>query len=154
VKWGKELPLSLSCPSSRDGEEGEVAKNGADAGRILVLEDEPVIGRICQRVLAGERFEVDVADNGRAARDMLAKKAYDLYLLDVKTPVMSGIELYRWLEEERPQLISRVIFTSGSVMAGDTMAFIENTGKPFLPKPFTPEELLSIVRGTLEGLAR
>lgn len=125
-------------------------KPDCGARRILVLEDEPAIGGICRRVLAGEEFEVDIAVNGKVAQDMLGKKAYDLCLLDIKTPAMSGKELYQWLEEEHPQMVSRVIFTSGSVMGGDTMIFIEQTGKPFLPKPFTPDELRAVVRDTLK----
>ena len=125
-------------------------KPDCGARRILVLEDEPAIGGICQRVLADEEFEVDIAVNGKVAQDMLGKKAYDLCLLDIKTPAMSGKELYQWLKEEHPQMVSRVIFTSGSVMGGDTMIFIEQTGKPFLPKPFTPDELRAVVRDTLK----
>lgn len=125
-------------------------KPATGARRILVLEDEPAICNIFRRVLAGEGFEVDVAVNGKVAQDMLEEGQYNLCLLDIRTPVMSGGELYQWLEEEHPQLVSRVIFTTGSVMSGDAMSFIEKTGKPFLPKPFTPDELIAIVRETLK----
>ena len=125
-------------------------KSPAEARRILVLEDEPAIGGICQRVLAGEEFEVDIAVNGKIAQDMLMKKPYDLCLLDIKTPAMSGKEFYQWLEKTHPQLLNKVIFTTGNVMGGDTMIFIEQTGKPFLPKPFTPDELKAVVRDALK----
>ncbi len=122
----------------------------ANAKRILVVEDEPAIGTLCQRVLTGERFEVDIAVNGKIAQDTIEKQQYDLYLLDIKLPVMNGKELYQWLEEKHPQLISRVIFTSGSVVSGDTQVFLEQTGRPSLPKPFTAAELIAIVKETLK----
>lgn len=112
---------------------------------ILVVEDEPAICDLCQRVLIRGGLEVDIAANGKVAQDMIAEKQYSLFLVDIRTPVMSGIELYQWLEEKHSQLASRVIFTTGSVISRDTTTFIEQTGRPFLPKPFTPDELKTIV---------
>ena len=122
----------------------------SDVKRILVVEDEPGINDLCQRVLTREGFEVDIAVNGKVAQGMIEKQQYDLYLLDIKMPVMTGKELYQWLQEKHPQLINRVIFTSGSVVTGDTQRFLEQTGRPSLPKPFTAAELIAIARATLK----
>ena len=122
--------------------------------RILVVEDEPSIGNMCQRVLTREGFEVDIAVNGRVAQDMIEEKQYDICLIDIRTPKMSGAELYQWLQKKYPQLASRVIFTTGSVMVEKTMAFLEQTGRPFLPKPFTPNELTAIVKEALKQLEK
>ena len=116
--------------------------------RILVVEDEPSICELCRRVLSSVYFEIDIAANGKVAQDMIVEKQYDLCLLDIRTPEMDGRELYQWMQEKHLQLASRVIFTSGSVIGKDTMAFIDQTGRPFLPKPFTPDELKAIVRET------
>ena len=122
----------------------------ANVRRVLVVEDEPAICELCQRVLTGEGFEVDIAVNGKVAQDMSEEKQYDLFLFDIKLPVMNGQELYQWLKEEHPKQISKVIFTSGSVLGEDTQLFIEQTGRPFLLKPFTCDELKVIVRENLE----
>ena len=127
-------------------------KRGGGAKRILVVEDEPAICELCQRALSGEGFEVDIAVDGKVAQDMIEEKQYDLYLLDIKLPVMSGKDLYQWLQDKHPQLTSRVIFTSGSVMGEDTRTFIEQSGRPFLPKPFTPDELKAVVRETFKEI--
>ena len=126
----------------------------SDVKRILVIEDELVICELCQRVLTREGFEVDIAVNGKIAQDMVEKRQYDLYLLDIKMPVMTGKELYQWLQEKLPQLISRVIFTSGSVVSGDTRMFLEQTGRPYLPKPFTAADLTTVVNNTLKEIER
>ena len=118
--------------------------------RILVVEDEASICNMCRRVLTRVGYEVDIAVNGRVAQDMIEEKQYDLCLADIRTPKMDGKELYRWLEKKYPQLSSRVIFTTGDVMSGDTQAFIEQSGKPFLPKPFTPDELKAVIREALK----
>ena len=126
-----------------------------DARRILVVEDEPGICTLCRRVLTGEGFEVEIAVNGKVAQEVIVDEAqYTLVLIDIRTPAMNGMELYQWLQEEHPALTEMVVFTSGSVMGGDTMAFVEQTGRPFLPKPFTPEELTAIVRETLKEIGR
>jgi len=113
--------------------------------RILVVEDEPAICEVCQRVLTSEGFEVDIAVNGVVAQGMIAEKQYDLCLIDIRTPEMNGQELYQWLQGRHHPLADSAIFTSGSVF-GPTMTFIEKTDRPFLPKPFTPDELRAIVR--------
>jgi len=129
--------------------------NNSSAGvkRILVVEDESAISQVCQKVLTSEGFEVDIAINGEVALDMIEEKQYDLCLIDIRTPVMNGKELYLWLEEKHPKLASRVIFTTGDVMSEDTQSFLEQTARPFLPKPFTPDELRAILRETLRQVS-
>lgn len=120
--------------------------------RILVVEDEPTIGNLCHRVLTREGFDVDIAVNGIAAHDMIERSQYDIFLIDIKTPQMTGTELYQWLKKDYPSLASHVIFTTGGVIDEDIMPFIEQSGRPFLAKPFTPTELLAVVRKTLAEL--
>ena len=127
--------------------------NGS-AKRILVVEDEPAISQLCRRVLTSEGFEVDIAVNGEIAQDMLEEKQCDFCLIDIRTPEMNGIELYQWLKEKHPKIIEGVIFTTGDVMSGDTKDFLEQTTRPFLPKPFTPDELKTIMRETLEEVGK
>ncbi len=114
--------------------------------RILVAEDEQAIAEICRRVLVSEGFEVDVAANGKTAQHMARNNRYDLSLIDIRMPIMSGEELFHWLQEKQPRLASRVVFTTGDVMAQGTDTFLQESGRPFLPKPFTPDELRSLVR--------
>jgi DNA-binding response OmpR family regulator len=118
--------------------------------RILVVEDEPSIGKICQRVLTREGFTVDIAVNGIIAQDMIEERQYHLCLIDIMTPKMNGTELYQWLQKKYPQVAKQVIFTTGSVIDEKTITFIEQSSRPFLPKPFTPEELIAIMRKALK----
>ena len=121
----------------------------ASAKTILVVEDEPAISEVCRRVLTSEGFRVEIAVNGLVAQNMIEKKQYDLCLIDIRTPQMNGKELYQWLKEKHQPLASRVIFTTGDVMSGDTETFLEQAACPFLPKPFTPDELKAIMREAL-----
>ncbi len=126
----------------------------AQAGRVLVVEDEPVISRVCSQTLRGEGFEVDIAANGNIAEGMLGKKEYDLILIDIRTPVMNGKQLYQSINDKHPDLTDRVIFTTGDLLGGDTKSFLEQSGRLFLPKPFTPDELKTIVGEALRRIGK
>jgi CheY-like chemotaxis protein len=121
--------------------------------RILVVEDEPGITRVCLRTLSSQGYEVDVANNGSIAEGMLGRVAYDLMVVDIRTPVMNGMQLYEYITDKHPELVKRVIFTTGDVISGDTQYFLEKSGQPVLTKPFTPEELTRIVREVLDQLS-
>ena len=116
---------------------------------ILIVEDEPEIRHVCQRVLTRQGYCVDFTTNGVTAEDMLMKEDYDLLLIDIKTPVMNGKDFYRRIEARYPKLLDKVIFTTGDVINNDTKDFLTQAGRPFLLKPFAPDELQAIVRENL-----
>ena len=124
---------------------------GSSKKRVLVVEDEPANSQVCTRTLTGEGFEVEIAVNGMEAEDKLRERDdYDLILIDIRTPLMNGKELYQWLKEKRPKVVKRVIFTTGDVIGEDTQNLLHQSDRPFLPKPFTPDELSAVVIKTLE----
>ncbi len=129
-----------------------MSRSCAGQKRILVVEDELEITRVCRRTLVPEGHEVDIATNGAMAEQMLLKEDYDLIIIDIKLPVMNGKQLYQYMNERYPELVGKTIFTTGDVLGDETQYFLEQSGRPFLPKPFTPEELKVIVRETLEQL--
>lgn len=121
--------------------------------RIMVIEDEPAVSHICVRVLTADGFEIDVARNGLIARDMAVKAIYDLYLSDIRTPAMNGMEFYAYLKQAYPGLESRVVFTTGDVMSPEIKAFLSASSNLFLAKPFTPGELRAIIRKAMRATA-
>ncbi len=121
--------------------------------RVLVIEDEPAIGQLCLKTLTALGFEADIATNGRIAKDTLSKQVYDLYLSDIRTPEMNGIEFYKYLRKKRPELAGRVIFTTGDILSDEVKTLLSETNSPFLPKPFTPDELKAVVKEALKNRA-
>jgi DNA-binding response OmpR family regulator len=97
---------------------------------------------------------VDIAVNGKLAQNMIEKRQYKICLIDIRTPKMSGAELYQWLLKKYPRVAGHVIFTTGSLMDEETVAFVKLSGRPFLPKPFTPDELTEIVKESLKQLEK
>lgn len=126
--------------------------DGKSTETILVVEDESAIVKLCRRTLSDNGFEVDNATNGKIAQEMVKKKDYFLFLIDIRTPVMNGIEFFRWLREIHPEMTDRVIFMTGDMVRGETTRFVEKSGRPFLLKPFTPDELQAIISDTLDNV--
>ena len=126
--------------------------DNASGKRVLVVEDEAVISRVCARVLTTEGLEVDIANSGLVAKDMVKKKEYDLCLIDIRTPGMNGIQLHHYLREEHPELADKVIFTTGDMLNSDIKTFLMDSNRPHLPKPFTPDELRAVIREALSKL--
>jgi DNA-binding response OmpR family regulator len=118
-------------------------------GNILVVEDEPVIAKVCTRTLSTEGFQVEIVDNGRMALKVLKEKEFDLCLIDIRTPEMNGTELYQQLKDKHPEMVNKIIFTTGDVLDVNIKAFLEKANRPYLAKPFTPDELRAVVRAVL-----
>ena len=126
----------------------------ANGIRILVVEDEPTICEVCLRTLTVEGFDVDISVNGEAAKDVLPKKEYDLCLIDIRTPLMNGKELYHHIEEKYPRLAKGVIFTTADILDSELESFLSHSQRLYMPKPFAPDELRAIVKRAVKRLAK
>ncbi|HEX7364831.1 MAG TPA: response regulator, partial [Dehalococcoidia bacterium] len=93
------------------------------------------------QLLKKEGYSVETFDNGREALSRIKKDGYDLILLDVKLPGMSGSEVYERIREISVSLTKRVVFITGDVMGADTESFLARTKAPFIAKPFNLENL-------------
>jgi DNA-binding response OmpR family regulator len=117
--------------------------------RVLIVEDEPIIAEVCKKVLAADGFEVDVAGNGRTGRLRLDERRYDVVIIDLRMPVVDGRQLLEYLRESHPEILERVVMTSGELISEDATTFIAGCGRPFLRKPFSPRELRAVVQQVL-----
>ncbi len=120
--------------------------NEFDTKTVLVVEDESSIRNICERILKGEGYSVSIAENGQVAENLISDTQFDLILCDIRLPEVSGIDFYVYLQQEYSGQAKKVIFMTGSVMSGDTVAFLERCGRPYILKPFRPAELLDVIR--------
>lgn len=114
--------------------------------RVLLLEDEPIICRAAARTLTNHGFEVDIAANGLIAKEKVDEhKGYEFLIFDIKTPVMNGIQVFEYLENKYPELANKVIFTTGDSLGVITKNFLERINRPFLNKPYTPNQLVMLI---------
>jgi PAS domain S-box-containing protein len=123
---------------------------GMHRPRVLVIDDEPAVGRTIERILRADADVVVV----RGARDGLARLAteeFALILCDVMMPGMSGIELHERLAEERPELLARVHFMTGGAFTPRARQFLDMIGARRIDKPIDPARLRALVRAAAPG---
>jgi CheY-like chemotaxis protein len=120
---------------------------------ILVIEDEPIIARVCSRILTMDGYTTDIADNGEIAMEMVNKREYDIYICDIRMPGMSGIEFYNFIKEQYPDRINRLIMITGDLLSSDTREFLRDINIPYILKPFTPDELREAIAKLKAGPA-
>jgi len=109
---------------------------------VLIVDDEAGVVKAVTDGISPSVASVEGASDGKAAYDALMDNDYDLVLLDIKMPGMSGIELYRKINETKPYLGQRVIFLTGDVENEATASFLKLTGCRYLSKPFGIKDLL------------
>ena len=105
--------------------------------KILVVDDDPVVGKSFDRVLAGKGYAVITAENGEEALRKLATESYDAVFTDIKMPGMSGIEVAERIKAEKPWM-PVVIVTGYGSEAYRARACAAGVTE-FLQKPLSPE---------------
>jgi two-component system NtrC family sensor kinase len=126
-----------------------VRESEGNKRKILVIEDEPTVGLLCQRVLTAGGFEVDVVTNGLDAKKVSGEKDYALCISDVRLPGMTGIELYEHWKATKNPIAERLVFITGDTMNNYIRDFLQETDCPSVMKPFEPNELVAVVRQAL-----
>jgi CheY-like chemotaxis protein len=105
--------------------------------KVLVVDDDPVVGKSFDRALSGKGYAVITASNGQEALSKLDAEDYDVVFTDIKMPGMSGLEMAERVKERRPWLPVVIVTGYGSP---DNEARAEAAGvSGFLRKPLSPE---------------
>ena len=119
-------------------------------GEILVVDDEPDTLALLTSILAEEGYRVRPADSGPLALASVAASPPDLILLDMRMPVMDGVEICRQLKARKESSEIPVVFVSGSTDAETRVEGLELGAVDFVIKPFDRAELLARIRTHLE----
>ncbi|WP_236966471.1 response regulator transcription factor [Marisediminicola antarctica] len=112
--------------------------------RILVVEDEPLMAALLSRGLHAEGYAVDIADNGIDAITLSKDTSYDLAILDVMLPGMSGFELCRRLREQTHGIAILLLTARDAV--DDRVRGLDAGADDYLTKPFMFAELAARLR--------
>jgi len=116
--------------------------------RILIVDDEEIVVRSCLRILSGDKFEVDVANNGLEALIKVGEQDYDMLILDIMMPKMNGIEVLQRVKETHPDI--DVIMITGLNEIDTAVKAMKLGAFDYLPKPFDPEEFELVVERAFE----
>lgn len=119
---------------------------------ILVVDDEPVVIRSCERILRDEGYNVEGVLGGREAIIRMDQKAYELVLTDLKMPEVDGITLIRWIRRTKPD--TGIVVITGYPSQDTIRDALELGIIDYVPKPFTPAVLADVVKRAVEWLRK
>jgi DNA-binding response OmpR family regulator len=115
--------------------------------RVLLVEDDPKVSQVVARGLSAESFAVDVASDGQEGFDLATAYHYDVIILDLMLPTMSGTELLRRLRRSNAQV--PVLVLTALYAVGDKVANFEAGADDYLTKPFAFAELVVRIKALL-----
>ena len=116
------------------------------AGRILVVDDDPQIRRVMRVTLTGQGYEVDDVKSGDAALEKLRDARFDLVLLDMNMPGLSGVETCRLI---RGQSEVAIVMLTVRDSEEDKVAALDAGADDYVTKPYNAPELLARIRAAL-----
>jgi len=117
-------------------------------GKILVVDDEPVVCQSCQRILGRVGYEVKTVLSGKEALKKIKEEIFDIAIVDLKMPGIDGMGVLQRIKEEHPEIT--VIMITGYSTVETAVEAMKLGAFDYVSKPFTPDELEIIVKNALE----
>jgi signal transduction histidine kinase len=119
------------------------------SNKLLFIDDEDIVLRSSRRIFEGSGYEIATAASGDEGLEMARAGNFDVVVTDLKMPGLGGMEVLKALRKEKPDVVV-VIFT-GYANVETAREALKNGAFDYVPKPFTPEELRSVVANALEA---
>ncbi len=138
-----ELPASAGKPAQPPSAEAGVR---GPVSRVLVVDDEPSLRKVCQRLIASLGHECETAENADAALELAALQDFDVVLCDYRLATETADQVLEGFARIAPQLIPRTIIATGAMTDPGVLQVVERFGLTVLAKPYGVEELSKIIR--------
>ncbi len=114
--------------------------------RILVVEDQPDNRQIIRDTLSATDYEVAEAEDGEEALAAVAKQRPDLILMDIQLPILDGYEATRRIKADPALRSIPIIAVTSYALSGEAEKAREAGCDDYVPKPYSPRELLAKIR--------
>ncbi len=118
-------------------------------GKILVLDDDPVVTLSCKRILGAEGYNIITADRGEEAIKKISKEEFDLLISDIRLPDINGITVLREAKFVQPKL--DVVIITGYPTLEDAKESVKLGAFEFIEKPFTPEFMMNVAKKVFDN---
>ena len=147
ARFAKAVEQAAQSPSATD------CRTTFAGCRILVAEDDPLNQTVVREALEAAGMRVDLAADGAQAVALAGQGAYDLVLMDIQMPNMDGLEATRAIRRLPREKRLPIIATTAFAYDNDRMRCLDAGMDDYIAKPFTPEQLLSLIAHRLTGPA-
>jgi two-component system cell cycle response regulator DivK len=118
--------------------------------RILVVEDQPDNRQIIRDMLAASDYQITEAENGQEALAAIAKQRPDLILMDIQLPIMDGYTATSRIKADPTLRSIPVIAVTSYALSGEEKKARAAGCDDYVPKPFSPRQLLAKIRQFLQ----
>ena len=116
---------------------------------ILLIDDEPSVTAFLRAALERRGYAVEDAASGEEGLEKLGDREYSGVISDIRMPgSVNGAEVHAWIQQNRPNLRTRIILISGDTANSDTQMLLKQSGTPCIEKPFRVQQLLTVVEKT------
>ena len=112
--------------------------------KLLLVEDEKQLSEALQQILIKNKYSVDAVYNGDEGLDYALTGVYDVIILDIMLPKLNGIEILKMIRKRKISTPVILLTAKGSVE--DRILGLDSGADDYLPKPFSPDELLARLR--------
>lgn len=112
--------------------------------KLLLVEDEKQLSEALQQILIKNKYTVDAVYNGDEGLDYALTDVYDVIILDIMLPKLNGIEILKMIRKRKISTPVILLTAKGSVE--DRILGLDSGADDYLPKPFSPDELLARLR--------
>lgn len=140
-------PSGICTSGGHDVSVYSVFRERQTAVRILAIEDDHRVASFLQRGLGAEGFQTSVSHDGAEGLEKVTREDYDVLLLDVALPGLSGVEICRHLRERGVDIPILMLTAKDSV--ADRIKGFEAGADDYLTKPFAFEELIARIKAVL-----
>ena len=113
-------------------------------GKILVLDDDPVVTLSCKRVLGAEGYNIITVDKGKEAIKRIGSEEFDLLISDIRLPDIDGITVIKETKIIQPKL--DVVIITGYPNLEDAKESVKLGVFEYIEKPFTPEFMINVAK--------
>lgn len=117
--------------------------------KILVVDDEPMIGKSCKEILEGEGYSVDTANSGQEGVQKALENIYDLVIVSMETADVPGVAVLKRIRGEK--LTTPVVMMTAHSTLETAIEAMKLGAADYLPKPFPPGDLSAVVKAVISG---
>jgi CheY-like chemotaxis protein len=146
-----ELPIVAEVTSVQEAPPTPAASPALVPKTVLVVDDEQPVLDLLMLYLHRLGHQAEVAHSGEAALQKIERQEYDQIICDLRMPGVDGRQVYEYVKNKHPELLSRLIFCTGDTLQETTRKFLDECGCPLLTKPFLFEEFAQVLS---QGLQR
>lgn len=143
------VTLPLSKTEAKPASSKRPPANAPRRARVLVVDDEAMMGRAVQRLLAGEHDVETTTDPPAAVARVRAGERFDVILCDLMMPGMTGMDVYEAVVAIDAEQARRMVFMTGGAFASRAVQFLERVENPRVEKPLDRAALRALIRGQL-----